>query len=152
MSTPFQPIDGSGLSRAQIVYRTIRDRPTGDIIPYDQLPFDRTTIRGLRVPVARLFEREQQRTVVCVPDEGWQIVQGARQAEEAARVRRQSTRRMGRALQIASSVDRRELSGEERLHVDAELVKASTGYHMLRGIASRRLGIDDIRGWEDGRP
>jgi hypothetical protein len=145
----FQP--KSGLSRREEVYHAIRDKPSDVLIPYDELPFDRETIIGLRDKVAKTFEREQQRTVVCVPNEGWKIVRGAAQVRVASRQRQRATRRLGRALHVIESTDRREMSAEERIAADRELIVTSTAYAMQRGLASKRFGIDDIKEWHRGR-
>lgn len=138
-----------GFSRREVVYRAIRDRSTGELIPYSELPYDREVVIRLRTGVAKLMEREQQRTVLCVPDEGWRIVSGADHITVAQRTRRQATRRLGRAVELAQTVDRRDLSAQDQLRADAELINATTGYGVLRGLAQRRLGVGDVRAWRD---
>lgn len=145
---PFEP-QQDGFSRHEVIYRAIRDTPTGDVIPYHKLPYDRSITVALRTKVAKLMEREQQRTVLCVRDEGWKVVAGSEHVDAAAKTRRRSTRLMGRAVQIAQTVDRRELSGDEQVRADAELIRATTLYSMQRGMASRRIGIAEVTAWRD---
>lgn len=131
-------------SKRQVVYRAIRDAKTGDLIPYDALPYAREQLPA-REDVSKLFEREQNRHVVCIRDEGWKIVSGSDQVEAAIRTRRGATRKFGRSLQIIETTDRREMSGEDRLRADAELINTRTGYGVLRGLAVTRLGVDDVK-------
>jgi hypothetical protein len=134
-------------SQREEVYAAMRDMPSDVVIPYAALPLPLGKIRGLREAVARTFERDQQRTVVCVRGEGWMIVRGVRQVDVVVRKRRQATRRLGRALQVAETVDRREMSAEDRVRADRELVATSTGYGVLRGLALKRLTIQDLQEW-----
>lgn len=144
----FQPANG-GLSRREVVYQAVRSLPTDELIPYAKLPYDQETLGGLREKVSKLFEREQQRHVVCIKGEGWMIVSGSRQVEEAVRRQRHVTRRQGRVLQIAETADRRDMSGEERLRADATLIAAKTSYGMLRGLAIRKPGVEDVKAWQE---
>jgi hypothetical protein len=146
----FEP-QQDGFSRHEVIFRAIKDRPTGTIIPYHELPYDRLITIGLRTSVAKIMEREQQRTVVCVRGEGWRIVAGSEHVDTAVRARRRSTRLMGRAVQLAQTVNRKELSGDDQVRADAELIRTTTAYSMQRGLASRRLGIADVRAWREQR-
>lgn len=137
------------LSRREVIYRAIRDKQSGELIPYDALPYDREVVIGLREAVAKTFEREQRRTVVCVKGEGWKIVRGLDQVDAAVRKRRKALRTQGRGVQIIEATDRREMSAEERVRTDAELINMTTGYGVLRGLAHKRLTVDDVRDWQE---
>lgn len=141
-------------SKREIVYEAICDCPSDQLIRYEDLPFDVEVIRGLRSKVARTFEKEQQRTVVCVQGEGWKIVRGIAQVQAASRKRRLATRRMGHALHTIATTDRREMNGEERLRADQELITIQTSYGILRGLATKhsRLGLDEIKRWQEEHP
>lgn len=143
----FEP--ANGLSRREVAYLAIKDYPTDEVIPYGKLPYEKEEMYSLRDLVAKTLEREQSRTVISVAGEGWMIVRGAAQVEVAARTRRRATRRMGRAAQIAETVDRRELSAEQRVRADTELIAARTGYGVLRGLAGKRYSIEQIQAWEE---
>lgn len=140
------------VSQRQMVYQAINHKPTGDLLSYDALEratgLERATLIGLRDLVAKLFEREQNRHVVCVRNEGWKIVSGLEQVEAAARLGRQATKKSGRRLQVVESVDRREMSGPERLRADAELINARTSYGVQRGLAAKKLSLDDVVAWQ----
>lgn len=151
MAAPFTPL--GEMSRRETVYRAISHLPSEELIPYDALTrmtsYDLETIRGLRDSVAKTFEREQKRHVVCLPKQGWKIVRGSAQVEQATRKRRAATRRLGRAVQIIESTDRREMSAEERVRADSELINTTTGYGVLRGLAVKRPSIEDIQTWQE---
>lgn len=148
MTNPFEP-QQNGLSKREVVYNAIGARETDTVIRYDEMPFERDVLTGMRTSVAKLMEREQSRTLVCVPGEGWKIVAGLAHVNQATRTRKQATRRAGRAVHLAESVDRRELSGDDQRRADAELISARTAYGLLRGLASKvsKIGLDEIKQW-----
>jgi hypothetical protein len=136
------------VSQRQLIYRAINHKATGTVIAYHELPIDREKAVGLRDDVSKLFEREQNRHLVCVHNVGWKIVSGTEHVEAASRRRRQATKKLGRAVQIIESVDRREMSGPERLRADAELINVRTGYGVLRGLAAKKLNLEDVVAWQ----
>lgn len=146
----FEPADGE-LPRRQIIYNAIRDKPSEEVIPYAALPYDKEVVVGLRESVSKLFESDQGRCLVCIPAVGWKVVHGTAQVEQATRKRKGATRRLGRAVQIIQSADRRDMTAEEQVRADRELIAASTGYRALRGIALKRPSLEDIKRWQDGR-
>lgn len=145
---PFTAQDPSGISKVELAFRALRDRPTGEVIAYSDLPYEG---RVSQLKVRRLMEREQKRSIVTVRENGvcvgWKLVAGSEHVDVVERDRRRSLRWAGRALHSAETVDRRELSAGEQLRADAQLISATTAYHALRGIASRRLGVEDVRAW-----
>lgn len=137
-------------SYAEIIYRAIRDRPTGVLIPYHELPLGLKVVQGERTKVSKRFETEQNRHVVCVTGQGWKIVSGMAQMDSAVRQRRRGIRNLGRSAQIAGTIDRRELSAEEQLRVDQELVTSQTAYGMLRSLMARpKPGLDEVKAWRE---
>jgi hypothetical protein len=136
-------------SQREMLFEAIRDKPSDQLIPYTSLPGGREVAMGLRDSVARTMEREQQRTVVCVRGEGWKIVRGSAQVDVASNKRRQASRRMGRAAQVIQTVDRRDMSAQEQVRADAELIHITAGYSLLRGMASRKLGVAEVIEWRE---
>jgi hypothetical protein len=147
--TPFTP-QQNGLSKREVVYNAINGRETDTLIRYEEMPFGRDALIGMRTGVAKLMEREQNRTLICVPGEGWKIVTGLDHVNQATRTRKAATRRMGRAAHLAESVDRRDLSGEGQRKADAELISTRTAYGVLRGLASKasKITVEQIQEWQ----
>lgn len=146
-TTPFAPADGV-MSRRQRVFEAIRHRPTDELIPYESMPFGKDIILGLREQVAKTMEREEGRTVVNVRGKGWKIVKGSAQVAQAARKRQQSTRMLGRAKQIIESTDKGEMTAEQQMRADKELIAIVTSYGVARGLANKRTTLEDIQKWE----
>jgi hypothetical protein len=146
-ATPFVPADGE-MSRRQRVYEAIRGKPTDELIPYSSLPFGKEIIGGLREQVAKTMEREEGRTVVVVRGQGWKIIQGTAHASQATLKRQQATRKLGRAVQLIESVDRNDMTAEEQVRADKELIAAITGYGVLRGLANKRPTLEIMKEWE----
>jgi hypothetical protein len=144
----FEPL--GEFSRRHVVYRKYSNWKTGELIPYDDMPYPLEIVRTLRHPVAKLFEREQQRTVVCIRGEGWKIVSGPDQVDVAIFHQRKATKTQGRALQIIETTDRREMSGEDQRRTDDKLINIRMGYGLLRGLASKKLGVEDVKRLQGG--
>lgn len=138
-----------GISQVELTFQALADMPTGAIVPHSELPFPNVA----QAHVRKVMEREQGRSLMTVRGEGWKIIAGAEQVSVAARDRRRSIRAAGRGLHSIQTVDRRELSAEEQLRADQELIRAQTGYARLRSVASQRLGIEQVTEWrrQNGR-
>ena len=150
----FEP--AGGISKPELAARALADKPTEAVIPYDELPYGG---KVSQVKVRRIMEREQGRSVRTAYEVvdgrsrgiGWKIISGAEQAALAARDRRRGLRWTGRALHTIQTVDRREMSAEDRRRTDEELIRTTQSYAAQRGISARKLGMDDIRAWNQRR-
>ena len=145
---PFEATNG--ISRVDQLFRAVRDIPTGTLVPYRDLPYDRPTLHQLKDKVAKRMEAEQQRTLASERDQGWRIVAGIAHVDLADRDRRLSVRRMKRALTRSSTVDYRELSGQERQRADDVHIRIAVAHQQIRS-SGRKLGLEDIKRWQSER-
>lgn len=151
MTTPFEPVGDQ--PRWKLIYGLISGAPVGTLITYEELGdvtgSDFTTNRGGLAKAVKVFERTEQRTLICVTNAGYRVA-AASEHEGLARGRqRRSRRQIDRAVSLAANVRKDELEPEQAKRLEAMETTLRAHSDMLRRITSRvdrqESGLRDVR-------
>jgi hypothetical protein len=136
VNTTFEPEDDQ--PRWAAVYNRIRDLSPGDIATYDELSewagVDVSKNNRSSVYQAiKVLQREDHRTMECVPGQGYAVVPASAHADLAKKHNRRAGRQLNKAIGKVQSADRNYLTPAEAKRMD----EMETAYAQQRGMILR---------------
>lgn len=151
MTTPFEPVGDQ--PRWKLIYGLISGAPVGTLITYEELSdatsSDFTANRSGLAKAVKVFERAEQRTLICVTNAGYRVAAATEHEGLARNRQRRSRRQIDRAVSLAANVRKDELEPEQAKRLEAMEATLRAHSDMLRRISSRvdrqEKGLRDVR-------
>lgn len=145
MRSPFEPVGEK--ARWEPVYALFKGRSVGDLITYEQL----TKATGVDFKInrhglskaVRLLEEREQRTIVCVRNQGYAIAPASAHETLAKARRKRAKTQIKRAVSLATNVKKAELTPEQLKRLEDTEVTLRAHSDML-GRVERRVERQEL--------
>lgn len=133
-------------SKTELIVEELARLDYGEMAPYPQLTeltgSKRSTVQGLVRRATRTLLREHQKTVVCVPNEGYRIAQPEEHVDVALHHHKKGRRQVGQSLLTLRGTNRGRVSAEVLKRLDELEETVSAQQAMLRRMNRKQQEMD----------